>query len=326
MSDMKQQRIEQLVEQFSGRRVVVIGDVMLDQFTWGLVERISPEAPVPIVEVTDETYRPGACGNVAANIRALGGIPRTIAPVGRDAEADRLASLFMEMDVSADGLVRTDRRTTLKTRIIAHNQQIVRADREDRTPLSDSVNEELARHFAAALSDADAVVISDYNKGGANGQLLGRILPMAEDAGIPVFLDPKLDHADDYRPVTLIKPNHHEAEALSGIRIHNRSSAEEAGGKLLDRFGCPYILITRGKDGMSLLGQDGIHHIEAAGRRVFDVTGAGDTVIATLALARGAGSSIVEAAWIANHAAGIVVGRVGTATVAPAELIESPPV
>ncbi len=321
---MKQDRLEQLVEQFAGRRVVVIGDVMLDQFTWGLVERISPEAPVPIVKVTDETYGPGACGNVAANIQALGGIPITIALVGRDAEADRLASLFAGMGMSADGLVPTDRQTTLKTRIIAHNQQIVRTDREDRTPVPDSVNEELAGRFAEALGDASAVVVCDYNKGAANPGLLGRILPMAEGAGVPVFLDPKLDHADDYRPITLIKPNHHEAEALSGIRIHDRSSAEEAGRRLLGRFKCPYVLITRGKDGMSLFGDDGTHHIEAAGRRVFDVTGAGDTVIATLALARAAGGSFIEAARVANRAAGIVVGRVGTATVAPAELIESP--
>jgi D-beta-D-heptose 7-phosphate kinase/D-beta-D-heptose 1-phosphate adenosyltransferase len=315
------QRKQELLGRFTDRTILVVGDLMLDEFTWGQVRRISPEAPVPVVEVDRETYRLGGCANVAANIRALGGNPKTIAVVGRDAPADRLRALMAELAVETSGLVEDrQRRTTLKTRIIAHGQQVVRADREDRSAIPDAVVDQLAGRFLDEMSSAEAVVVSDYDKGVVNAGLLGRILPEAGRVGLPVFLDPKVHHADYYKGATLITPNHREAELLSGMAIRSASDLEAAGRSLLERFSCPYLLITRGEDGMTLFGDGAPHHIPASAREVFDVTGAGDTVIATLALAYAGGGTIEESAWLANDAAGVVVGKVGTATLTREEL------
>src|SRR5205085_3068438 len=214
--------------------------------------------------------------------------------------------------------------TTLKTRIIAHSQQVVRADRESRQPVSPEVTAELAATFLQHLPAASAVVVSDYDKGVVNRDLLGEILPRARIAGVPVFLDPKVQHAGYYQPITMITPNQREAEMLTGLAIGDEPSLEEAGRKLLERFGCEFALITRGEGGMSLFNASGgagasnggrSQHLPTFAREVFDVTGAGDTVIATLALAHAAGAGMEECAILANHAAGIAVGKVGTATV-----------
>lgn len=314
------QRLESLVDNFEGRKVLVLGDLMLDDFIWGRVRRISPEAPVPVVEVESESCRAGGCANVAANIRALGGHPLTLGVVGRDAAGRRLKTLLEELDIDSGLLVEDDRHTTLKTRIVAHGQQVVRTDREDRSPVASNVVDALARRFDNVLDDAAAIVVSDYDKGVVNAELLGRVLPRARQAGVPVFLDPKVHHADYYRPVTLMTPNNREAELLSGMAIHDGTSLGEAGNKLLERFGCPYVLITRGEDGMSLFSRDAVHDIPASALEVFDVTGAGDTVIATAAIAHAAGATMEEAAWLANYAAGIVVGKVGTASLTRPEL------
>ena len=310
------------MEGFDGKTVLVVGDVILDQFTWGRVQRISPEAPVPVVEVIEETDRLGGSGNAAANIRSLDGWPITIGVIGRDQAADRLISLLDELGIDSRHLVPDDRRTTLKTRIIAHGQQVVRTDREDCTAVSTETNDALRDRFMDTLPQADAVVVSDYDKGVVTAELLGSVLPEARKADVPVFLDPKVHHAEYYRPTTLIKPNNREAELLTGIALVDRASLEEAGKRLLDRFGCPYILITRGEDGMSLFGKDEVHHLRTAAREVFDVTGAGDTVIACLAMAAAGGASMDEAALLANHAAGLVVGKVGTASVSREELLD----
>lgn len=298
---------------------------MLDQFIWGKVRRISPEAPVPVVEVIDETYRLGGSGNVAANIRALGAAAIPIGVVGMDVEASRVVELMNQQGIEISALVRADRPTTLKTRIIAHNQQVVRADRESRKALPLHLNEELAGAFLKHLVGADAVVVSDYDKGVVNRDLLTAILPEAKAAGIPVFLDPKVHHADYYRPITLITPNQAEAQLLTDLAIEDEHSLEEAGRALLEKFECEYALITRGEEGMSLFNQTSngavSHHLPTFAREVFDVTGAGDTVIATLALARSGGATMEESAVLANHAAGIVVGKVGTATVSRSELL-----
>jgi D-beta-D-heptose 7-phosphate kinase/D-beta-D-heptose 1-phosphate adenosyltransferase len=321
-ANLGRERAEQILADFLGKRVLVVGDVMLDEFTWGRVQRISPEAPVPVVEVMRETDGLGGAGNVAANIRALGGEPIMIGVIGRDAPADRLVSLFRELGINPGHLLADDRRTTLKTRIIANNQQVVRTDREDRTPISAKINETLRGRFLDLLPQADTVVISDYDKGIVNRQLLGDILPEAGRAGVPVFLDPKVHHANYYQPTTVITPNHREAELLAGLAIADETGLEEAGRRLLDRFKCNYVLITRGEAGMSLFHGTEAHHLPTAAREVFDVTGAGDTVIAGLALASAGGASMEEAALVANHAAGLVVGKVGTATVTQQELLE----
>jgi rfaE bifunctional protein kinase chain/domain len=318
---MNRKRVEEILNRFTGKTILVVGDVMLDEFIWGKVERISPEAPVPVVRVDEETYRLGGSGNVAANIRSLEGRAIPIGVIGRDTAADRLIDLLQQFHIEASGLVRAERPTTVKTRIIAHNQQVVRADRESREQMPASVNDDLIGLFIQNLTRAVAVIVSDYDKGVVNRDLLSKILPHARDAGVPVFLDPKVHHANDYQPITMITPNHREAELLTGIVIEDESTLEEAGRKLLQRFHCECALITRGEEGMSVFNANGSHHLPTFAREVFDVTGAGDTVIATLALARAGGATMEEAATLANHAAGIVVGKVGTATVSRSELL-----
>ena len=319
---MEQHRLEQLLKNFSGKKIVVLGDVMLDEFIWGDVDRISPEAPVPVVEVTRETNRLGGSANVVANIKALGGNPVTIAVIGQDPAAQRLQDLYQNFQIDSSHLIAHDRTTTIKTRIIAQNQLVVRTDREDRAPLPSAINKVLEKNFLDALPGSAAVIVSDYDKGVVSRELLNAILPEARRADVPVFIDPKVHHADYYRPITLITPNQAEAELLSARRILDRSDLEAVGRQLLDRFDCPYILITRGKEGMSLFHEDTVHHLPTSAQEVFDVSGAGDTVIATLTMAASSGASMEEAAYIANEAGGIVVGKIGTATLTPTELVE----
>jgi D-beta-D-heptose 7-phosphate kinase/D-beta-D-heptose 1-phosphate adenosyltransferase len=318
---MNRNRVENILDTFPKRTILVVGDIMLDEFIWGKVRRISPEAPVPVVEVTDETYRLGGAGNVAANIRGLEGRAIPIGVVGRDAPSNRIGDLLEQAGIETYGLVRAERPTTVKTRIVAHNQQVVRTDRESKKPLSAEINTDLDILFTQFLREAAAVIVSDYDKGVINRDLLTVILPKARAAGIPVFLDPKVHHADYYKPITAITPNHHEAELLTGLSISTEKTLDEAGRRLLQKFDCEYALITRGEEGMSLFHRGGSHHLPTFAREVFDVTGAGDTVIATLALARAAAATMEESAVLANHAAGIVVGKVGTATVSRSELV-----
>jgi D-beta-D-heptose 7-phosphate kinase/D-beta-D-heptose 1-phosphate adenosyltransferase len=321
---MNRNRVQEILNAFPGKVILILGDLMLDEFIWGSVARISPEAPVPVVEVIEETYRLGGSANVAANIRALDGIPLPIGVIGRDPAAQRLEGLLRESGIERSGVVRTERPTTLKTRIIAHSQQVVRADRESKEPLASELNRDLMRLFLEHLPRAAAVIVSDYDKGVVNRELLSAILPEARSARVPVYLDPKVHHADYYRPITAITPNHREAELLTGLLIDGLTALEEAGRRLLQRFECEYVLITRGELGMSLFSaspKTGAHHLPTFAREVFDVTGAGDTVIATLALAQAAGATMEESATLANHAAGIVVGKVGTATVSRSELL-----
>ena len=318
---MNRKRVEDILNAFTGKTIIIVGDAMLDEFIWGKVHRISPEAPVPVVEVIEETYRLGGCANVAANIQELGGTAIPIGIVGRDAASDRIGELLEKAGIETHGLLRADRPTTLKSRILAHSQQVVRTDRESKKPLSAELNSDLTALFNQFLPKAAAVIVSDYDKGVVNRDLMTNILPRAKSAGVPVFLDPKVHHADYYRPITLITPNHHEAQLLTGLAIDGDRSLEEAGRRLLEKFECEYALITRGEEGMSLFNMAGAHHLPTFAREVFDVTGAGDTVIATLALASAGGGTMEESAILANHAAGIVVGKVGTATVSRSELV-----
>jgi len=314
-------RVEQLLSAFSGKNIVVLGDVMLDEFLWGKARRISPEAPVPVVEIVREEYRLGGAANVVANIRSLGGTAIPVCVVGNDQGAERVIGLMQQLEIDTSGVIRDNRPTTMKTRIVAHKQQIVRADREERSALSAVTNRVVANAFINSLKNAQAVVVSDYDKGVINRELMSDVLPRARDMKVPVFLDPKVHHADYYKPITLIKPNQAEAELLTGIQINDSAALEEAGRRLLAQLGCDYALITQGENGMSLFNKTNSHHVPTFARDVFDVTGAGDTVMAALALAGASGASMEEAAILANHAAGIVVGKVGTSTVNQAELL-----
>src|SRR5262249_7418479 len=318
-------RAEELTGKFEGKRLIVLGDVMLDEFIWGSVRRISPEAPVPVVEIERQTVALGGAGNVTANLAGFGVRPLQIGVVGADPDADRLKSAFERLAVPTHGLVvDAERPTTLKTRIIAQHQQVVRADRESRAPLAAETERELVAIFKSEIESSEGLVISDYGKGLLTPSLLKSILSTSRDRGIAVVLDPKSRNFGHYQPVTMITPNHHEAAEAAGVEIEGERAVVDAGRKILGSIDCRAVLITRGEEGMSLFTSDGqVTHIPTVAREVYDVTGAGDTVLATLGLALVAGASFEEAAILANHAAGVVVGKVGTATVSRQELLST---
>jgi D-glycero-beta-D-manno-heptose-7-phosphate kinase len=317
------ERARTLTDNFSGKRIVVLGDLMLDEFIWGRVRRISPEAPVPVVEVDRQTIALGGAGNVVSNLVALGASPRPLGVVGDDLEAERVAVAFRSLGVGTDGLV-TDpaRPTTLKTRIIAHNQQVVRADRESRAPISREIEDRIFEALQREIETTDAIVVSDYNKGLLTPRLLSGVLAAARARDLIVCLDPKMRTFAHYQPLTIITPNNQEAAEASGVAIEDEEGLVAAGRKILASLDCRALLVTRGEEGMTLFTDRGeVTHIPTVAREVYDVTGAGDTVIATLALALATGASFAESAVMANHAAGVVVGKVGTATVDREELL-----
>jgi D-glycero-beta-D-manno-heptose-7-phosphate kinase len=321
------ERAAELVARMEGRRVVVYGDVMLDEFVWGDVTRISPEAPVPVVDIRRESVHLGGAANVLANLRALGVRADVVGVVGDDRAGERVRAELREAGAAAAGeslIVEEGRPTTIKTRIIAHNQLVVRADRERRAPVEGRVAERLAEVLSRLLEGADALVVSDYDKGAVTPRVLSEVLPRARAADVPALVDPKIRNFGAYRPATLVTPNHHEALRLTGSEDDTDEGMAAAARAIRARLGCESVLITRGERGMMLLEGDGEPvYVSTAAREVYDVTGAGDTVIATLAAALASGATLPEAATLANHAAGIVVGKVGTATADAAELLAS---
>ncbi|MDT5155893.1 MAG: D-glycero-beta-D-manno-heptose-7-phosphate kinase [Acidobacteriota bacterium] len=329
MKQLKTERAVELVGAMRGRGVVVFGDVMLDEFVWGDVTRISPEAPIPVVEIRRESVRLGGAANVLANLRALGVRASLVGVVGADRAGERVRVELRDAGaLSPEENLITDvsRPTTLKTRIIAHNQLVVRADRERRTPVDGPIEERIVAVLRKLLREADALVISDYDKGAVTPFVLGEILPAAEVAGVPVLVDPKIRNFDAYRPATLVTPNHHEALRMTNSEDDTDEGMARAARAIRERLGCRSVLITRGERGMMLLEEGGEPtYVPTAAREVYDVTGAGDTVIATLAASLASGATLIEAAMLANHAAGIVVAKVGTATASAEELLTSFP-
>jgi D-beta-D-heptose 7-phosphate kinase/D-beta-D-heptose 1-phosphate adenosyltransferase len=303
--------------------VLVAGDLMLDHFVIGRVSRISPEAPVPVVEYDHDDYRIGGAGNVAHNVRALGGRVELVGLIGRDEAAGRLRGEMIANGMGVEGLVvDAARPTTTKQRIVTtRNQQVARVDYEDDGEASGETEHALLERARRALAHADVVVVSDYLKGAVTRALVAALVEGARERRIPVLVDPKIPHIDYYEGATVVTPNHHEAETATHMRIRNDDDARRAAKVFIDRARCQGVLITRGEHGMSMLDHAGEAHYPAVAREVADVTGAGDTVIAALALGMAAGAALAEAAQLANHAAGIVVGRFGPATVSPAELI-----
>lgn len=311
-----------ILDRFSSQRLIVLGDLMLDEFIWGEVRRISPEAPVPVVEVKRESWHLGGAGNVVSNLLELGAQALPIGIIGDDEAGRLMRHQFAEQGAATDCLVvDASRPTTRKTRIVAHSQQMVRADRESRSPIQPEIEEQVMAAFTLALSEAEAVVISDYDKGLLTPRLLENVISATHAQGKIVCLDPKIKNFLSYRQVDVITPNQPEAERASGIEIVDNESLLAAAHRIREMLDCINVLITRGEHGMCLLDSENrLTRIPTVAREVYDVTGAGDTVIATLAVAMASGATADEAAVIANHAAGIVVGKVGTATVSQAEL------
>src|SRR5205085_1254784 len=327
MTQLTTGRANEIVAAMRGRTVVVFGDVMLDEFVWGDVTRISPEAPVPVVDIRRESVHLGGAANVLANLRSLGARAAVVGVVGSDRAGERVRAELREagaLDAEEGLIVDVSRPTTVKTRIIAHSQLVVRADRERRAPVEGPLEERIIAALQKLLREADALVVSDYDKGAVTPRVLDAVLPLAEVAGVSALVDPKIRNFDSYRPATLVTPNHHEALRLTNSDDDTDDGMARAARSIRDRLNCRSVLITRGERGMMLLGEDGEPvYVPTAAREVYDVTGAGDTVIATLAASLAAGATLVEAAMLANHAAGIVVGKVGTATAAADELLAS---
>jgi D-glycero-beta-D-manno-heptose-7-phosphate kinase len=316
-------RLIEAISRFPTCRILVVGDLMLDSFIWGEVSRISPEAPVPVVEVREESQLLGGSANVAHNVASLGGKAVVAGVIGDDHAGRLLLRLFEELSVSTDGLVSEhDRPTTVKTRIIARHQQVVRFDREWRASLDEDTVNRILSYIKENLPNLDGIIVSDYAKGVVTREFLDILRRTVSGSTMPVVVDPKVQHADLYRSFTMVTPNNHEASQMSGIEIRDEESLIRAGELLLQRLECESVLITRGKDGMSLFHCDGqIVHIPTVAQRVFDVTGAGDTVIAAVTLGIVAGLSREDSALLANLAAGIVVGEVGTAAVSADQLL-----
>lgn len=317
-------RVSEILQTLRDRNVVVLGDVMLDEFVWGDVTRISPEAPVPVVDVRRESVHLGGAANVLANLVALGARGTVIGVIGNDASGERLKHGLSELGAPDQCLIVDEsRQSTTKTRIIAHSQLVVRADRESRVPVNGKVEEQIVSCLKEALKRADAFVVSDYDKGVVTPVILREILPLAYER-VPVLVDPKLRNFNSYRPATLVTPNHFEALRMSDLEDHSDDGSHRAAKIIREKLGCDAVLITRGDRGMMLLkGDEEPVYVKTAAREVYDVTGAGDTVIATLAAALASGASMLEAASLANHAAGIVVAKVGTATATAEELINT---
>jgi D-beta-D-heptose 7-phosphate kinase/D-beta-D-heptose 1-phosphate adenosyltransferase len=320
-------RALEIIDNFKRARVLVVGDIMVDHFIWGRVTRISPEAPVPVVDVQSDNLLLGGSANVIHNISAMGGKVYGTGVIGDDDIADIVFREFQKKNLDTGGLItQAGRPTTLKTRIVAHGQQVVRFDRESRQPVHTGSIDQIVGYIKKMSRCLDAIVISDYGKGVITGPLLDGIRQIIAGKKIVVCVDPKQSDFSLYQGFDIITPNHHEAARALSIDVRDGYDLVAVGEKLLERYHFRGLLITRGEEGMSLFEKDGriIHtHFSTRAKEVFDVTGAGDTVIGVFALCMASRASFKEAAFLANNAAGIVVGKVGTATVSQEELKKS---
>ena len=320
---LRAERARTLLRGMIGRRVLVVGDLMLDEFHWGRAARLSPEAPVPVVLIERQSFHLGGAGNVAANVRALGGLATLVAVVGQDAAASRLRDELQAAGIESS-LAASDsgRPTTVKTRIIAQHQQVVRADRERSDAISRPLEHDLLERVRLALPAAHALVVSDYQKGVVTPRVMRALLAAARRRRLPLLVDPKVRNFGLYRGASLVTPNQLEAEQATGMKVRSPADLHGVGAKILKLLRCQAALVTRGEQGMTLFERGKAPlDIAAAAREVYDVTGAGDTVIATLALGLAAGVPLPEAAALANLAASVVVSKLGTATATPDEVL-----
>ncbi|MDR3196185.1 MAG: D-glycero-beta-D-manno-heptose-7-phosphate kinase [Endomicrobium sp.] len=314
-----------LISLFKKQTVLVVGDSMVDKFIWGKVKRISPEAPVPVVEVTKETEALGGAANVANNITALGGKAFMVSAIGEDVIGKTLIEMLLGKNINSDYLVYSSYRPTIiKTRIIAASQQLVRVDKEAKGVFERATKSKIMKNIEEAMPKANAVIISDYGKGVVSSGILKKTIALARKYKIPITVDPKIDHFKKYKKITTMTPN--EKEAIEGMGAKNIKTDEDIavlGNKILKTLGSNSVVITRGEKGMTLIEPNNkVTNIPTRAKEVYDVTGAGDTVISTMTLALAAKADLLNAAEVANFAAGIVVGKLGTATTNPQELGE----
>jgi len=338
-------RLKRLIPRLRGKRIGVLGDLMLDRYLWGMASRLSPEAPIPVIDFVEQNECLGGSGNVAANIATLDAKVEAFGVIGNDEPGRALQKCLGDLGIGGKGvLVDSQRITTVKTRIIARHQQVVRVDHERREPLRAETQGNLLRILFGALKKLDALVLSDYDKGLITDDFADRVLSAAHQLKVPVFVGVKTRRLYAYRGSRLVTCNAKEAGLLVNRVLEDEKSFEEAGRALLAHFGCGAVVITRGEKGMSVFEESSPRHLHvpatsfevtyarvgqagvergATGRQVFDVTGAGDTVLSVLALAAAAGAPLADAAMLANTAAGVVVGKLGTASVSPQELLHA---
>lgn len=313
MIQFSENRLLELKNNFNGKKIAVVGDLMLDGYFWGDVNRISPEAPVPIVEVGKEFFRLGGAANVALNVEQLNGRAIPFGVVGNDNDSNIIRSLLADKNIDACGLIEDSTRpTTVKVRVIADNQHLVRIDRESKEYISKSKEEELIRKFSEFAKDLDAVILQDYNKGVLSADVIKNIIKISHENNLIISVDPKFNNFYEFKNVTVFKPNRKETEDILGIKLTDDKMISEAGIKLIDKLNAEYLLITLGENGIALFDRE---HKEkrfaTKARKVADVSGAGDTVISTFTMALSAGADITEAAYLANYAGGLVCEEIG---------------
>ena len=319
--------IDSILRSFSTVRVLVIGDVILDRYWWGGVTRISPEAPVPVVSLERTSLVAGGAANVAANIAGLGAVPFLLGISGDDAEAELLPGVLAEANITKFRLLPVEtRRTAMKTRVIAHNQQVVRIDQESTEPIDPAIEDQIIEELGQLFDTNDIAVVSDYGKGFLTARVLRSVIELGRSKGKMVLVDPKGKDYTKYAGATMLTPNQHETANACGVEDNDSNPIEIATRHLLDGLSLDALLVTQGEHGMTLLKKnDEPTRLTATARRVYDVTGAGDTVVASIAAAMGGGLSFAEAAELANLAAGLVVERVGTTAVTAAMIAEHIP-
>jgi D-beta-D-heptose 7-phosphate kinase/D-beta-D-heptose 1-phosphate adenosyltransferase len=314
--------LKKKIARFSEPGILVIGDIMMDEYIWGDVSRISPEAPVPVVDIKQETKMLGGAANVINNIVSLGGKSTLCGVIGDDYMGREILDKVDDLGVTTDGIfVESERPTSIKTRVVAHNQQVVRFDRESRKNINAESTKKIMDFILKKRDSLDAIIVADYGKGVVCAELMEGLRDLIGDSDVILGVDPKTGNFECYHGADVITPNHYEAGAFCRLEIVDEKSLVEAGGQMLSELDCRNVLITQGKEGMTLFERGGeISHIPTVARKVYDVTGAGDTVISTFCLALASGMDVKSAAIISNFAAGIVVGEVGTSTVRVEEL------
>ena len=312
-------------ERFSKVNVLIVGDVMLDRYWWGNVTRISPEAPVPIVNLENTTLVAGGAANVAANVAGLGAKAYLVGLTGDDDDSELLPEVLQKHHVSSDFLIKSsNRRTIVKTRVVAHNQQVVRIDQETKAELSGEEEEQIWKAIENLLTGINIIIVSDYNKGTITTSLMARLITIAKRYKIKVLVDPKGKNFQKYLGATILTPNRFEVAEVEHLENFKQEAIEKAGKKLLSDLSLEGLLITQGEDGMTLFEDNkGINHISVTARNVYDVTGAGDTVVASLAVAIGSGFNFLEGAEFANKAAGLVVEQIGTTAISKTMLSDN---